>query len=498
MSDSGGPDYGPLLTDFYQITMAAAAWQAGLATREAQFVLSFRSNPFGGGYTVFAGLDGVRRYFERFRFGDDELRFLATIELAGRRAFSDRFLAFLGESRFTCDVDAVPEGSAVFPREPLLRVRGPLWQCQWIESAVLNAVNFQSLVATKAARIAQAARGKPILEFGLRRAQGPDGALSASRAAYLGGATATSNVLAARRFGIPLRGTHAHSWVMAFDDEERAFRAFAEAFPDATVLLVDTYASLAGVERAVRIGRELAARGHRLQGIRLDSGDFAYLSQEARRLLDAGGLTDAKITVSNELDEYLAQSLHLQDARVDVLGVGTKLVVAWDQPAMAGVYKLAGIRDEDGAWQARIKVSDQPEKTTDPGLADVYRFFDAEGRAAGDLVCVEGENPKRATRILDPIVPGRQKTIDPTWKAVPLLEPFFRAGRPVGEEPPLEVLRRRAAQSLSTLHPSIRRLEHPHVYPVGLSPRLAAQKASLLRQYRSRPNRNDPVSKGDR
>lgn len=487
-SAPGPVGIGPLFTDLYQITMTAAAWKAGLASREAQFNLSFRSNPFGGGYTIFAGLDAVRRYLHAFRFDEETLRFLATIELGGGRAFPDPFLQWLKAARFTGQVDAAPEGTVVFPREPVLRVRAPLWQCQWIESALLNAVNFQSLVATKAARIAQAARGKPILEFGLRRAQGPDGALSASRAAYVGGASATSNVQAGQRFGIPVRGTHAHSWVMAFDDEEKAFEAFADAYPDAAVLLVDTYASLPGVEKAARVGEKLAKAGHRLQGIRLDSGDFAYLSQEARRILDAHGLKDAKITVSNELDEYLVQSLHLQEAAIDVLGVGTKLVVAWDQPAMAGVYKLAGIRDEHGEWQARIKVSDQPAKTSDPGIADVYRFFDGTGRAAGDLICVPGENPKRAGKIVDPVVALRHKAIDPRWTVVPLLAPL-------GPDEPLDRVRARVTAGLGQLHPSIRRLENPHVYPVGLSPRLAAQKASLLRRYRKEPAKARPDRK---
>lgn len=472
--------YGPLVTDFYQVTMAYAGWKTGMGETEAAFALTFRANPFHGGYTVAAGLETAAQFLDNFHFADEQLDFLGSLRApSGQPQFPKAFLDFLRSQSFRCTVRAVPEGTPVFPHEPVLVVEGPLWQCQWIETALLNAINFQSLIATKAARVAMVSRGKAVLEFGLRRAQGPDGALSASRAAYVGGVDATSNVEAARRFGIPLRGTQAHSWIMAFDDEQTAFEQFAEAFPDQCTLLVDTYSTPVGVERAIAVGKQLAAKGHRLAGIRLDSGDFAQLSQLARRQLDAAGFPDAQIAASNELDEHLIQSLFLQDAKIDQWGVGTKLVVASDQPALSGVYKLVAIR-RDGVWIPRIKVSDQPEKTSNPGPLVPHRLVDDEGVLAGDLLCAEGESASDVDRLVDPVNPMRWKSVKKSWKREPLLKTIFDKGKRVGTLPPLEEIRAHRKTQMGRLPSTVLRLENPHRYPVGLSPRLAQTKAELV------------------
>jgi nicotinate phosphoribosyltransferase len=297
------------------------------------------------------------------------LEFLATLTGDdGKPLFESAFLEYLRALRFTCDVDAIPEGTVAFPHEPLLRITGPILQCQLLETALLNLINFQSLIATKAARVCLATQGEPVLEFGLRRAQGLDGGLAASRAAYIGGCAATSNVLAGKTFDIPVRGTHAHSWVMAFDDEREAFSAYAKAMPNNCVFLVDTYDTLEGVRRAVETGKWLRERGHEMVGIRLDSGDLAWLSVEARKILDNGGFPKALIVASNDLDEHIIASLKAQGAQINVWGVGTKLITAFDQPALGGVYKLGAIRGDDGRWVYKVKLSEQAAKVSTPGI----------------------------------------------------------------------------------------------------------------------------------
>ncbi len=325
------------------------------------------------------------------------MAYLATLSgNDGRPLFEAAFLDYLRGLRLAVDVDAVPEGTAVFPHEPLVRVRGPMLHCQLLETPLLTIVNFATLVATKAARVALAARGDPVLEFGLRRAQGIDGGLAASRAAYVGGCHATSNVLAGKRFGIPVRGTHAHSWVMSFDDELESFEAYAAAMPNNCVFLVDTYDTLEGVRHAAAVGQRLQAAGHKMVGIRLDSGDLAYLSIEARKILDAAGLADAAILASNDLDERLIESLKQQGATIAVWGVGTKLVTAYDQPALGGVYKLGAIQDDAGAWHHKLKLSEQTAKTSTPGVQQVRRFFHADGSADGDAIFDELTGPPPA------------------------------------------------------------------------------------------------------
>ncbi len=473
-----------LLTDLYQITMAYAYWRSGVAAREAVFNLHFRRNPFQSGYTVAAGLAYVIDLLKSFRFDADDLEYLASLRgNDDRPLFDAAFLASLRDLRFDCDVDAVPEGTVVFPHEPLIRIRGPIIACQILETPLLNLVNFQSLIATKAARVCLAAGGEPVLEFGLRRAQGIDGALQASRAAFIGGCAATSNVMAGRLFGIPVRGTHAHSWVMSFDSEPQAFAAYAEALPNNCVFLVDTYDTLDGVRHAIEAGRRLRQRGHRMAGIRLDSGDLAYLSIEARRLLDEAGFADAAIVASNDLDEHIIASLKEQGARIGVWGVGTKLVTAYDQPALGGVYKLAAIRDPGGAWRYKVKLSEQAIKVSTPGMQQVRRFSES-GAFLADMIYDEVAGAPHAATIVDPLDATRRRRIDPGTAHEDLLRPVFRNGQAVYESPPLTEIRARAAQQLAGFHSGIKRLVNPHQYPVGLELGLHEHKTRLILEAR--------------
>ena len=478
----------PLLTDLYQLTMAYGYWKAGRHEREAVFHLFFRKAPFGSGYTIAAGLADAIAWLRAFRFDEEELAYLGM--LTGNDdapLFDSAFLDYLRDLRFTCDVDAVPEGTVVFPNEPLMRIRGPILQGQLVETALLNMVNFQTLIATKAARICEAAQGEPVLEFGLRRAQSAGGALAASRAAYLGGCAATSNVLAGRMFGIPVKGTHAHSWVMSFDTEPEAFAAYAEAMPNNCVFLVDTYDTLDGVRAAIAEGLRLRARGFEMVGIRLDSGDLAYLSIEALKLLDDAGFPEAVIVASNDLDETIITSLKQQGAKIGMWGVGTKLVTAYDQPALGGVYKLGAIRDAAGQWQYRVKLSEQAIKVSNPGVQQVRRFVH-EGLLVGDMIYDEAGGEEMSRTIVDPADPTRRKHVPAAATGEPLLLPIFQSGVLVYAEPSLVESKARCATQLARLHPGTRRLLHPHEYPVGLSPRLHALKQELILRARKLPS----------
>jgi nicotinate phosphoribosyltransferase len=476
-----------LLTDLYQLTMAYGYWKSGMAEREAVFHLFFRKHPFQGGYTVSCGQQPVLDYLEAFRFSADDVEYLAT--LTGNDAqplFEPAFLRVLQELRLSVDVDAVPEGTVVFPHEPILRIKGPLLQCQLLETALLNLVNFQSLIATKAARVCTAAGDAQVLEFGLRRAQGFDGALGASRAAHVGGCAATSNVLAGKLFGIPVRGTHAHSWVMSFDTEQEAFETYAQAMPNNCVFLVDTYDTLQGVQEAIAAGQRLRARGHELVGIRLDSGDLAWLSSEARKLLDAAGFDKAVIVASNDLDERLIQSLRAQDAKIGVWGVGTKLATAYDQPALGGVYKLAALRRTDGSWAYKIKLSEQALKISTPGVQQVARFV-VNGQFVGDAICNEAECASLADGpvvIIDPADASRQKRFEAGFERQLLLQPAFRQGKRVMGKETLEQVRQRVRAQLASFHAGIKRFDNPHAYPVGLEQGLHALKDRLVRKAR--------------
>jgi nicotinate phosphoribosyltransferase len=473
-----------LLTDLYQLTMAYGYFKSGIADRETVFHLTFRKNPFQGGFTVACGLAWVIDLLAGFHFEAEDLAYLGSLTGAdGQPLFDQAFLDELGRLRLGCEIDAVPEGTVVFPHEPLLRVRGPILQAQLFETALLNIVNFQTLIATKAARVALSAGGQPVLEFGLRRAQGVDGALAASRAAYIGGCDATSNVLAGRLFGIPVRGTHAHSWVMAFEDELTAFSAYARAMPNNCVFLVDTYDTLEGVDRAIEVGRWLRSQGREMLGIRLDSGDLAYLSVEARKKLDAAGFPAASIVASNDLDEHIIQSLKGQGAAIGVWGVGTKLITAYDEPALGGVYKLAAIRRPGEPWQRKVKLSEQALKTSTPGILQVRRFRDPGGPVADVIYDLELGLPEPVVMI-DPMDPTRRRTLEPALSSEELLVPVFKAGRCVYDLPSLEATRARAAAQIASFHSGIRRFVNPHRFPVGLERTLQETKTRLILEAR--------------
>jgi nicotinate phosphoribosyltransferase len=470
-----------MLTDLYQLTMAFAYWRTGITGTEACFHLYFRENPFRGGYAVACGLEQAIEYLEGLRFTDDDTAYLATLTGRGDTLlFSAEFLAWLRDFRFTGDIVAVPEGTVVFPNEPLVRVTGPIAECQLIETALLNIVNFQTLVATKASRVRLAADGDPVIEFGLRRAQGPDGALSASRAAYIGGCVATSDVLAGQRYGIPVGGTHAHSLVMVFDTELEAFMAYAEAMPNNAVLLVDTYDTLDGVSNAIRAGERLRELGSDLVGIRIDSGDLAWLSIRARELLDEAGFPETRIYASNELDEYTIGSLKEQGAAIDVWGVGTKLVTAFDQPALGGVYKLSAIRTPDGPWEPRVKVSEQTAKVTTPGLLRVRRYSNPDGQFIGDMIYDELAVPAETCVMVDPVDATRRTSYCGMDSAEELLVPVFEGGRRVYTRPTIEESRARAIAQIGGLDPSHVRFLNPHVYKVGIELGLHERKTALI------------------
>ena len=486
------PIYKPalaMLTDLYELTMACGYWKLGRQDQQAAFHLYFRHNPFRGGYSVACGLASVVDFLKQFGFDPSDLDYLATLKgQDGRPLFESGFLDYLGKLELTCDIDAIPEGTVVFPNEPLVRATGSIIQCQLLETALLNLTNFPTLVATKAARVCEAARGEPVLEFGLRRAQGIDGALSGSRAAYVGGCAGTSNVLAGKLFGIPVGGTHAHSWVMSFDDEVESFEAYARAMPNNCVFLVDTYDTLQGVRNAAEVGRRLKQAGHRLLGIRLDSGDLAYLSIEARKILDAAGLSDAKILASNDLTEELIESLKLQGAKIAVWGVGTHLATAYEQPALGGVYKLSAVRDRpDQPWRYKMKISEQLAKVSYPGILQVRRFY-RDSHFLADMIYNEptgvGGGASSEIVIVDPTDITRQRPIDPHASWEDLLVPVLRGGRCVYDPPPLQETRKRTGDQLSRLHPTIRRFVNPHEYPVGLEKSLSELRTRLVMEAR--------------
>jgi nicotinate phosphoribosyltransferase len=377
------PEFG-LLTDLYQLTMAAGYHRHRIHQRKAIFHLFYRQPPFGGQFALSAGLPLAVDLIENFRFSAEDVHYLGRLKgNDGQAIFKESFLNYLQRLRFSGNIDAIPEGEIVMPHEPILRIEAPLAEAQLLETALLNIVNFSTLVATKAARIREAAGEDALLEFGLRRAQGIDGGLTATRSAYLGGCDATSNVWGGRYYGIPVRGTHAHSWVMIFREELEAFEAYAAAMPNNAILLVDTYDTLEGVQKAIQVGRHLRARGHHMLGIRLDSGDMAQLSIDARRLLDEAGFPEVKIVASDSLDEHAIATLKAQGARIDIWGVGTRLVTAHDQPALGGVYKLAAVENEQGQYEPRIKQSNTPIKTSNPGKLKFWGLFSREGKPMG-------------------------------------------------------------------------------------------------------------------
>ncbi|MFO7565189.1 MAG: nicotinate phosphoribosyltransferase [Enhygromyxa sp.] len=477
-----------LLTDLYQLTMAQGYWLHGRADEQAVFHLGFRKQPFGGGYAIACGLEQAVELIERFGYDDRQRDYLASLTgNDGRPLFDPRFIDWLGELRPTVDVDAMPEGTVCFAHEPLLRVRGPLAQAQLLETALLTIVNFQTLIASKAARICHAAAGEPVIEFGLRRAQGLDGGLSASRAAYIGGAVATSNVAAGARFGIPVKGTHAHAWVMAFPSEAEAFSAYAEAMPNNCVFLVDTYDTLRGVDRAIAEALALRERGHELVGVRLDSGDLVALSKAARDKLDAAGFPEAAIVASNDLDEHRIAQLKRDGARISVWGVGTRLATGHDQCALGGVYKLSALRaDEREPWRRMVKLSDTPIKTSIPGILQVRRYRRA-GAPALDVVYDEDFGPPKPgaqVRDIDPFSEASM-TIPADTEASDVLVPVLRGGERVAPAERSAAMRERAQAERAALPPAVLRLDQPERYPVALEGRVAELKRSLIEAARS-------------
>lgn len=478
-----------LLTDLYELTMAYGYWKLGMAQREAVFTLTFRKAPFDSGYAIACGLQDVIDYLNQFHFDASDLDYLASlVGNDGKPLFERAFLDYLRETRFTCDVDAIPEGTAVFAHEPLVRVRGPLLHAQLIETPLLTLMNFQTLIATKAARICQAARGDPVLEFGLRRAQGIDGGVTATRAAFVGGCVATSNLLAGKLFGIPVRGTHAHSWVMAFDDELEAFAAYAKVMPNNVIFLVDTYNTLGGVRHAVEIGTKLHAAGHELTGIRLDSGDLAFLSIEARKILDEAGFSRTAILATNDLDEHIIASLKdQQGAKITVWGVGTRLATAYDQPALGGVYKLSALRDAQGKWQYKVKLSEQSAKVSTPGVLQVRRYRESE-RFVGDAIYDESLGLTEPCTTIDVSDPARRKTFEAGAAHDDLLVPIFRRGTLVYNNPDLRAIQQRTRDQLAMLHPTIKRFLNPHRYPAGVEQKLYDLRTDLILRGRNGAN----------
>ncbi len=469
-----------LLTDLYQLTMACGYWKCGKAEQEAAFHLTFRRNPFGGEFTVACGLAPALEFLRDFRLSESDREYLETLTGAdGKPLFETSFLDNLAELELNCDIDAVPEGTVIFPQEPLIRVKGPLLQAQLLETVLLNFINFQSLIATKAARICMAAGRNRVLEFGLRRAQGINGGLSASRAAYVGGCHATSNVLAGKLYGIPVAGTHAHSWVMSFDSERESFQAYAQAMPNNSIFLVDTYDTAAGIANAIRAGRWLREQGHEMIGVRLDSGDLASLSVEARRLLDEAGFPEAKIVASGDLDEHSIAELYDRGAPIAILGVGTKLATGYDDPALGGVYKLSALRDEEGNWQPKLKTSNDPVKSSNPGFLQTRRFA-KDGNFLCDVIYDELQPPATDWTMLDSSRPGGGRPVAAKATSEDLLVPVLRAGKPVYQPPSIKESRQRTYDQLAQLPEETRRLKNPSAFRVGLEQGLYERKARLI------------------
>ncbi|RKQ88810.1 nicotinate phosphoribosyltransferase [Brockia lithotrophica] len=478
----------PLVTDYYQLTMMYAHFRRGTAGKRAVFDVFFRRTPCGNGYAIFAGLAQALEFLARLRFTREDLEELR------RLGFTDEdFLRALAEFRFRGDVWAVPEGTVVFPYEPLLRVEATLFEAHLIETPLLSIVNHQTLIATKAARVVTAADGDPVLEFGLRRAHGPEAGVWGARAAYIGGVHSTSNVYAGTRFGIPVTGTHSHAFVQSFPSEREAFLAFLDAFPERAILLVDTYDTLRqGLPTAVEVlreHRERLGRSPEVYGVRLDSGDLAYLSKVARRMLDRAGLKDALVLASGDLSETIIRDLKLQGARIDAWGVGTDLITSADCPALGGVYKLSAVASDGGALEPVIKVSDNPEKITNPGRKQVWRFYHKRrGEAMADVIALDEEPvPSGPYEIFHPVYTHKRKILE-DYEVRPLLEPVLRGGEVLAPPPSASEARRTAQEELARFSPEVRRLLNPHEYIVDLSLPLWTLKQNLLRQV-SRPAR---------
>lgn len=465
-----------LMTDLYQLTMMYGYMKKGIENKTAVFDLFFRTSE-DMRYGVCCGLEQAVEYITNLHFEEDEIEYLRSLNL-----FDEEFLGKLKNFRFTGDVYAVPEGTVVFPYEPLLTVKAPLFEAQFVETALLNIINHQTLIATKASMIVHAAAGKAVMEFGLRRAQGPDAGIYGARAAMIGGCVGTSNVLTGKMFDVPVLGTHAHSWIMSFPTELDAFRAYAKVFPDNCVLLVDTYDTLkSGVPNAIIALKELKEQGYVPKGIRLDSGDLAYLSKKARKMLDEAGLPEAKIYASGDIDEIVLQSLHVQGAQIDVYGIGTKLITSHSHPSLGGVYKLAAI-EEDGELKPRIKISNTVEKVTNPGVKTVYRIYDAEKKAAADLISLRDEtfDVSKPLTIYHPTETWKTMTFT-DYEMKDIMVAVIKDGKLVYDMPSIDKICTHAKASLDEFYDEYKRITNPHIYKVDLSDKLYNMKKEILR-----------------
>lgn len=476
-----------LLTDLYELTMMQGYFENEDVNQTVIFDMFYRSNPEGNGYAICAGLEQVIDYIKNLHFTEDEIAYLK-----GLGMFKPAFLDYLRDFRFTGDIYAIPEGTVIFPREPLVKVIAPIMQAQLVETAILNIINHQSLIATKTARIVRAAQGDGVMEFGCRRAQGPDAAIYGARAAIIAGCVGTSNVLCGQMFNVPVSGTHAHSWIMSFQDELSAFRAYAKLYPDACILLIDTYDTLdSGLPHAIQVFKELREQGIKPKryGIRMDSGDLAYLSKKVKAALDAEGFTDAIISASNDLDEGLIGSLKAQGATINSWGVGTNLITSKDCPAFGGVYKLAAIWNEtERQFVPKIKISENAEKITNPGNKKIYRIYDLEGMIVADLIALADEEFSSEDPLLlfDPIETWK-KTLLPggSYTMRELLIPVFRNGECVYESPTVMEIQKRCREELNTLWEESKRFEYPHQTYVDLSRKLWNLKNNLLDRYQT-------------
>ncbi|WP_294344290.1 nicotinate phosphoribosyltransferase [uncultured Selenomonas sp.] len=473
-----------MMMDFYEMTMSYGYFHQPNRDVRVAFDLFFRSVPDQGGYAIFAGLQHVIEFVENLSFSDADIAYFRKQNL-----FSEEFLDFLRGFRFRGDIYAMPEGTIIYPNEPLMTIVAPIIDAQLVETAILAQINHQSLVATKASRIVRAAEGRKVADFGARRAHNMDAATYGARAAYIGGIDMTATVSAGQQFNIPISGTMAHSWVMFFEDEYTAFKKYAEIYPQATVLLVDTYDVLhSGIPNAIRIAHEvLAPQGHRLAGVRVDSGDLAYLSKCIRKMLDKAGLEDCKIILSNSLDEFTISSLLLQGARVDSFGVGERLITAKSDPVFGAVYKLVAV-EEDGVFQPRIKMSENVEKLTNPGLKDIYRIYDHHGKAVADMIAVQGEqiDLTQPFRYVDPRKPWKNRFFE-GGSAVNLRRLYVRDGERVEDLPPLEEIREYVRRQLAEeIWPEEQRFENPHRHYLDMTPDYYELKMGLLEEVRGK------------
>lgn len=467
-----------MLTDLYQLTMMSGYFKHGMTQNQGVFDMFFRPRA-SSSYAVMAGLESLIHYIQNLHFTQEDLAYLRSLQL-----FDEQFLAFLGDLRFTGEIYAMPEGTVVFPYEPMVRVKAPICEAQLIETALLTFINHQTLIATKASRVCYAAQGDTVMEFGLRRAQGADAGIYGARAAIIGGCDSTSNVLTGQMFHIPVAGTHAHSWVMSFPDEVTAFRAYANTFPQACLLLVDTFDTLrSGVPNAITVFRELREKGYEPLGIRLDSGDLAYLSKQARKMLDDAGFPNAKICASSDLDETVIRDLKNQGCRIDSWGVGTQLITAGDSPALGGVYKMSG-EVVDGKLVPKMKLSDNAVKVTNPGYKKVVRLYDNSGMAVADLIALEEEtfDTSAPLTIFDPEQPYKRMTLT-DYAARDLLVPIFRDGKLCYTCPDIMESRAYCKRELASMWDEYKRILNPHVYKVDLSDKLYALKQSILQSH---------------